>query len=449
MTATTMSPADRLRRLTGEMLQRDGWSREQLLEHQRERVRELIAHAVEHSPYYRYVLGDGDLESQPTLSKQTLMAEWDHIVCDPRLRRRDVEAHVAGPHAAEPYLGEYEVFSTSGASGLRGLFVYGRQDWAVALASTMRAMTTAGARPVERTIGIGSPPGIHMSQRIYAHLGTSAPGTPQISALTPLDEMVAALNDFQPEVLLGYPSVGALLAAEQLAGRLRIAPHLIAFGSEPVTIEVRERVGAAWGIDPGEYYVSTEAPMIATSRPDRPRVLELYDDLHVVEAVDEDGRPVPDGTPGSKVLITNLHNRALPLIRYELADRITISPDPNPAGRPYRPLAGIDGRTADTLTLPAAGGGTVAVLPLRLGAPFARLPEVRQFQIVHEPARLEVRVVLDPSAGADTPERVRMAVTRALLEVGAVPPAVSVTSVDRLEREAGPAAKLKLIVSRT
>jgi phenylacetate-CoA ligase len=448
MTATT-TPAERLPLLTGELLQRDGWSRERLLEHQRRCVQELIAHAVEHSPYYREVLGPGDFASQPTLSKETLMAEWDRVVCDPRLRRADVDAHASGPHAAQPYLGEFQIFSTSGASGLRGLFAYGPPDWAVALASTMRAMIWSGARPGERVIGIGSPPGVHMSQRIYAHLGTAAAGTPQICALTPLGEMVAALNEFQPEVLLGYPSVGALLAAEQLAGRLRIAPRMIAFGSEPLTVETRERVEAAWGIDPGEYYVSTEAPMIATSTPQRPRVLEIFDDLHVIEAVDEDGRPVPDGTPGAKVLVTNLYNRTLPLIRYELADRITISPEPNRAGRPYRRLAGIDGRTADTLTFPAAGGGTVSVLPLRIGAPFARLPEVRQFQVVHVPGRLEVRLVLDPGAPDDTTERVRAVLIRALLKAGAVPPSVSVTCVPQLEREAGPAAKLKLIVSRT
>jgi phenylacetate-CoA ligase len=311
----------------------------------------------------------------------------------------------------------------------------------------MRVLARTGARPGERTIGIGAPPGVHMSQRIYVAL-QSGGDIPQLSALTPLDEMVAALNAFQPEILLGYPTVAVLLAAEQLAGRLRIAPRMMAFGSEPLTVEMRERIFEAWGIDPGEYYATTEAATIASSTPEHPRALEIFEDQYVIEIVDEANRPVAPGTAGAKVLVTNLENRTLPLIRYELADRVIESPEPNPAGRPYRHLAGIDGRTADTLTFPAAGGGTVAVLPLRMGAPFARLPEVRQFQIVHDAGGLEVRLVLDPGAPADTPERVRMAVIRALLEAGAVPPAVAVTSVERLERESGPAAKLKLIVSR-
>jgi hypothetical protein len=68
---------------------------------------------------------------------------------------------------------------------------------------------------------------------------------------------------------------------------------------------------------------------------------------------------------------------------------------------------------------------------------------------VHEPAGLEIRVVLDPAAPGDTADRVREAVIRVLDEAGALPPPVAVTRVRQLEREAGPAAKLKLIVSRT
>jgi phenylacetate-CoA ligase len=446
-----MSQADRLRMLVGELLQRDGWSREQLVAHQRERLGELLRHAVRASSYYREALGADPVatpfERLPTLSKPVLMEQWDRIACDPRVRLAGVEAHAAGAQAGEPYLGEYQVFSTSGASGLRGLFVYGARDWAALLAHTMRAVARNGTRPGERAVGIGAPPGVHMSPRLFAAL-QSGGGAPRLSALTPLDEMVAALNAFQPEVMLGYATVATLLASEQLAGRLNIAPSLLAFGSEPLTAEMRARIQEAWGIDPCEWYATTEASTIASSTPEHPRALEIFEDQYVVEIVDEDNRPVPPGTVGAKVLVTNLENRTLPLIRYELADRVTESPDPNPAGRPYRHLARIDGRTADTLTFPGREGGTVSLLPLRIGAPFARLPAVRQFQVVHDPAGLEIRLVLDPAAPAETADRVRAAVLAVLDEAGAVAPPIRVTQVVALEREPGAAAKLKLIVSR-
>lgn len=443
----TMSAADRLRALAAELLQRERWSRDQLLSYQQERVRALLAHAAEHSPYYRETLGAGGLDAQPTLTKQTLVEQWDRIVCEPRLRRALVESHAGGDDADRPLLGDYEVFSTSGSSGLRGLFVYSPREWTVALAHTMRALARTGARPGERTVGIGAPPGVHMSQRIYVAL-QAGEAPPQLSALTPLDEMVAALNAFQPQILLGYPTVAALLAAEQLAGRLRISPRLAAFGSEPLTPAIRAIVADAWGMDPSEYYSSTEAATIASSTPEHPRALEIFEDQYVIEVVDEQDRPVPPGTVGAKVLVTNLENRTLPLIRYVLADRVVVSPDPNPAGRPYRHIEAIEGRTADTLMLPARGGGEVAVIPLRLGAPFARLPGVRQFQIVHAEGELEVRLVLEPGGAGDTAERVRTAVLSALDDAGAIPPLVRVTEVAGLAREPGAAAKLKLIVAR-
>jgi phenylacetate-coenzyme A ligase PaaK-like adenylate-forming protein len=239
----------------------------------------------------------------------------------------------------------------------------------------------------------------------------------------------------------------ARLAAEQRADRLKISPVAVTTSGETAQPELRDAITQAFGVPVTDTFASSEG-LVGTTAP-ADDLFVFNTDLCIVEVVDADNRPVPPGKPGAKVLVTNLENRTLPLIRYELADRVTESPDPNPAGRPYRHLAGIDGRTADTLSFPAAGGGSVALLPLRIGAPFARLPEVRQFQVVHERGRLEVRVVLDPAAPGDIPDRVRSAVIRMLLEAGAVPPDVVVTRVSELEREAGPAAKLKLIVSRT
>jgi hypothetical protein len=48
--------------LEAQLMERDGWTREDLRAYQRERVRALIAHAVSRLPYYRDVLGAGGAE---------------------------------------------------------------------------------------------------------------------------------------------------------------------------------------------------------------------------------------------------------------------------------------------------------------------------------------------------------------------------------------------------
>jgi phenylacetate-coenzyme A ligase PaaK-like adenylate-forming protein len=154
---------------------------------------------------------------------------------------------------------------------------------------------------------------------------------------------------------------------------------------------------------------------------------------------------VPPGEAGAKVLLTNLVNRTQPLIRYELSDSVTLEPGPDPSGRPYTRIARVDGRSDDILRLPAARGGEVAVHPFRLRAPFASLPAVRQYQVVHDRTGLHVLVVLRPGAGADAGERVRAALAGALEAAGAIPPQITVASVPSIGREPGDAAKYKLI----
>jgi phenylacetate-CoA ligase len=154
-TSTSSSSADRLRALAGTQLARDGWSRDRLLEFQAERLRALVAHAVAASPWYREALGpdaasgDVPLQELPTLSKTTMMDNFDRVVTDRRLRRADLEAHLSAPAADQPYLGRYQVFTTAGTTGVRGLFVEDVDEFAVWIGTCLRAWPAGawGRRP--------------------------------------------------------------------------------------------------------------------------------------------------------------------------------------------------------------------------------------------------------------------------------------------------------------
>jgi phenylacetate-coenzyme A ligase PaaK-like adenylate-forming protein len=200
---------------------------------------------------------------------------------------------------------------------------------------------------------------------------------------------------------------------------------------------------AAWRIRPGNVYASTEVPFIASRRPDA-REWDVYDDEVIVEVVDERNRPVPPGEPGYKVLLTSLVSRAQPLIRYELSDSV-VAAEGTAADRPWSRIARIDGRSDDILRLAGREGGLVAMLPYRLREPFAQLRGVRLYQLVYDGRRLVVRLVLDPSAPADTPARVRAALAGAIEGAGAVAPPIEPAVVPAIEREPGPGAKLKFV----
>jgi phenylacetate-CoA ligase len=453
MASTTNPPPgqrERLLAIVGELLSHDRWSRKRLLEHQRARLRALLEHAVASSPWYRETLGsaapDLPLEELSTLSKAAMMEHFDEVVCDPRLRRHEVEAHMEGPDPLGDHLDRYQVCCTSGSTGLRGVFVYTQRELDTFTGAIMRVAARAGVGGGTRLLGIGAPSPVAVTRRLFAGFTAGTANVPRLSAVTPMDEMVAALNDYQPDALFGYPTIGGVLAGEQLAGRLRISPRMAAFAGETLTADIRRRFEEAWGFQPINIYAATEAPPMAAASLEHPE-LEVHEDLVILEVVDERNRPVPPGTPGAKVLLTNLVNFAQPLIRYELSDAVTMAAGPNPTGRPYQRIASVDGRIADTLYLTGARGGEVALHPSGLGPAFARVPAVRQFQLLHDERGLHARVVLADGADDGAPERVRLRLVEAIQGAGAVPPPIDVEPVARLERGPGPAAKLALIKS--
>jgi phenylacetate-CoA ligase len=400
------------------------------------RVRELVAHAVAHSPYYREQLGadaaDAPLDELPTLSKATLMREFDRILTDPSLRLADLERHLAGPEPGSLFAGGYRVFVTSGSTGLRGVFVQSEDEFARWVQAHIPVFARMGIGPSTRIAPIGAPSPYHLSAQLFRALSDERPAPPRVSVLTPMPELVTALEEFQPDALIGYPTVMGDLAREQLEGRLRILPAALVVGGELLTPETEEYIVEAWAVRPSQVYATTETPIVAASSQED-RLLRVPTELAWVEVVDERDRPVPPGTPGHKVLVTNLVNRVQPLIRYELTDSVTLAaPDA---------ISSIDGRSDDVLMFPGTRGSEVAIHPLRLRAPFASIRDVASYQLVFDGRELHVRIIPLPGAGSDPAEQVRQALRAALAEAGAQVP-LRIEAVAEIERE-GHAAKRK------
>ena len=444
-------------RVSRELESHDRWDRATLEAHTRARLLAIVRHAAQASPYYREALAgialddDLDVRALPTLDKATMLSHWDAIVTDPRLRLASVERALDASAGDELYLGRYRTMASGGTTGRRGVFVYGTEDWHEVLGGVLRwtggYMGMAPRLPRRRklaTVVAGSPQ--HMTARMTRSVDVGMHRFLRLDARQPMDELVPALNAFAPEGLSGYASVVAMLADEQRAGRLDIAPSVVSATSEVLTAGMRERIVAAWGSVPFDGYASTETGMLASDC-DRHTGMHVFEDLVHVEVVDDDGRAVPDGSPGSRILVTNLLNRTLPLIRFELTDLVTVSPEPCPCGRPFKVLETVDGRTDDVLALPASGGGTVSIHPLVLRSPMAKVADVRQYKIVHDDDGLHVEAVLASGAGDPALEEVRALLRAALDGAGAGATHVDVAAVGTIARHPG-SGKAKVIESR-
>jgi phenylacetate-CoA ligase len=417
-------------------IERLGWDVGRLARYQRERLRALLARAVERSPFHARRLGPidpgrfelADLTRLPVMTKTEMMAEFDDVVTDPRLRRPVVDAHLAAS-VSEPSLlfGEYVCLASGGSSGLRGVFVQTLGEYAEFTTSVVRrvmaAAIAAGGPPPGglRVAMIGAASPVHSSG--FAAAVADGPPIRLIPApvTLPLAEIVERLNAADPPALLGYPTMLRRLAGEQRAGRLRIAPRSITAMGELLNPADAERIAEVFGVGVIDNFVSTEG-LVGHSEPGG-RVLSFASDLCLAELVDDDNLPVPAGTSSARVLVTNLHNLTQPLIRYELTDRFT----PGPAAPDHGHLrASVDGRADPPLRY-----GDVEVHPLVIRTVLTKAPVIREYQVRQTERGVAADVVVD---GVLDTAALAVSVEMGLREAGLSDPRAAVRVVAALDR---------------
>ena len=444
------------KRFDSALAEHEKWTPQQVAQHQSERIDSIVRHAAASSSFYRDLYRDHvpasghvELQSLPALDKATFVERFDAIVTDPRLRFDELLAHVEGAEEDVLYRDEFRAIATSGSSGRKGLFVFDRACWTAIMGGFLRFLRWNGAKPAiprRRLAYVGASGGAHMSRRVSASLDVGIHRMTMLPATMPLARIVEELNRFQPDYLPGFPSMIAALAEEQLAGRLDISPLVVSTSSELRTAEMTATIEAAWGTTPWDLYAVTETGMVACECEEH-RGLHLFEDLAVVEVVDAQGRPVPDGVVGDQLLVTSLDNRVQPTIRLAVSDRVAIDPEPCPCGLPLRRIRGVEGRADDIIHLPSGNGRTIGVHPMQW-APVAKAREVREFQVVQEGPAVNVRVVLHPGAdAAAVEERLTGELDGRLRELGVAEPIIRFRPCDDLGRDAAKMGKLKLIVA--
>src|SRR6266498_866916 len=427
---------------------RERWSGAELAAHQRREEARLREFAVTRSPFYRRFhegLGHAPLGELPVLTKATLMDNFDQISTDPALRLADLQAYLERPDAGPKFGSRYWVAATSGSSGRKAVIPSTAAEWSAVIWSYGRASEWTGVRagpghPVRMAVVSSATPW-HQSARVAASVHSPFIATERLDAGWPLDEIVTRLNALRPDVVVAYASMARTLAAEQVAGRLRISPRAVNSSSEVLTPEARMMAERAWQVPPFNVYAATETGGIAAECRYH-HGMHLFEDLVIPEVVDNAYRPVPAGHPGDRLLVTVLFSRTIPLIRYEMTDRVTLATQPCPCGLPLRLLDSIEGRTDDVLALPAAGGGTVRVHPVVFHQVLDLL-DAAGWQVRQHDGRLAV-LVAGPGSGFD-PATTERAVRAALTTAGALAPAVRVSVLEAIP--AGAAGKRPLVVA--
>jgi len=381
---------------------------------QERRFRALLAHAVEHSPYYRRRFAGIDiarcaLTDLPILTKAEMMEHYDELVTDRALKKADLSAFVDNPaNLGKMYLGRYGVSHTSGSQGQPALIVQDRD----ALSLVFAVQFARGAKLKRKFLPhlgrIVNParmavmtvkPGFYPSASAFAYFPSFLKPVFKILHLSvsePMTKNIRKLEAFRPEYITGYATSLEAFGHEEAEGRLRLREQgclkQITNVAEPLSSTAAERLEDVFKTHVSDDYAMGEC-MVLSSGCIAGRGAHVNADLAILEVVDENNRPVPPGTEGSKVLLTNLYNRIQPIIRYEVDDRLTMSAAPCPCGSLMPHIAKISGRSKDLLWIET--GGTRREVPYYVFlVPLHHLLDVAEHQIVQTgPRNFLVRVV--------------------------------------------------------
>lgn len=138
----------------------------------------------------------------------------------------------------------------------------------------------------------------------------------------------------------------------------------------------RQRIEQQWDAKVIDHWGMTELGSLAVESADRPGGMYVLETECIAEVTDADGHPVPDGQTG-ELVITNLGRLGSPLLRYRTGDLVTVSTEPDPAGRVLRWLqGGVLGRVDDMLIIRGNN-----LFPGSVEAVVREFPAITEFQL--------------------------------------------------------------------
>jgi len=353
------------------------------------RVRSIVRHAAGSVPYYRELFrtlgihpGDirtaEDLDHIPLLDKETIWNDPDRFLSETRFGRHSLPLVTSGS-ASAPLRVRHDHQS------VLANIAYGERERAV----LERLCAKPGRWKELMLLYSGSTFGKVLD--FYQH-HTLIPRRPErrfVSLSEPVEVVVEAINDFQPDVITGYSGYLEMLFRTVAARSMKLyRPRLIIYGGEAMTSPGRDFISERFDVPLTSLYNAVESFKIGFAC-EYNQGYHLHADLCHLKLVDDQGRTVPDGERG-EVVISNLVNRATVLLNYRLGDVAARSLDPCPCGRTLPMLKQLEGRLEDIITLPDGS----FVHPLSIWGIFKNRPEVLRYQLIQHDARhFELRLV--------------------------------------------------------
>jgi phenylacetate-CoA ligase len=382
------------------------WSAERLTQEQFRQIALVVDHARRTVPFYHQKFEAMGLDAHRVATPDG----WQDV---PLLSRRDIQLSGDALHSREtpPAHGRVSRTMTSGSTNqpvvtlgtqISELFwkvltlrehMWHRRDFSQSLAA-IRYTGDNEALP---------PKGGRSENWGAATAGTIATGPAfLLNVRSTVEEQAAWLKRTNPGYVLAYPSaLRAIAELLETQGRpLSNLRELRTYG-EILEPQCRALCDRAFGVKLVDMYSSQEVGYVALQCPEQH--YHVMSENLLVEVLDESGRPCRSGEVG-KVVVTTLHNFAMPLLRYDIGDYAEVGP-PCPCGRGLPVFRRILGRQRNLLVLP---DGRRCWPIFDAGERPEDLPPFFQFQVIQRSLkRIDIHVVRHEAYTPREEERVK------------------------------------------
>ncbi|MGC8659272.1 MAG: phenylacetate--CoA ligase family protein [Desulfomonilaceae bacterium] len=404
-------------------------SEKALREYRDNKVKDFIKHAVKTTPYY------GKLFAELGISSKEIQTFKD-LEKIPVLTKRNVQDYFEDLQATDTPNNTKVLINTSGTTGMP-LKVYTTVHGLTEMYAVWgRYYHWHGITPGEDWCAVfGARPWVDLAQKNppfwrYNHFGKQILFSAFHMTQENIKYYVSEMRRKQPPWIQGFPSLIVLLANYLLENRQTLGYPVkhVTFGAENVFSYQIEAVKEAFGVRPRQHYGLVEA--VANISECELGKLHVDEDFGAVEFM-------PKGNGTFALIGTNFTNPAMPLIRYDTNDFVTLDYNECDCGRHGRVVKEIDGRIEDYIV--KKDGSKIA----QMDSIFKGLTSIRAAQFYQDkPGAFTLRIVKGKKY-SKSDERILL--VRIGVRVGPETE-VQLDYVDELERSAG--GKIRLFINK-
>lgn len=283
--------------------------------------------------------------------------------------------------------------STSGSTG-NNLRFYSDTGVMVRPALQKRCYDWMGVDYFDKKMNIwGATWDLKKSKQIISSIKKFIKSTLVVSGYKLSDENLMSYYQFmkkhRPVLLISYPSIFYEMAILFKNKDFQYFPKALQTGGEKLFPYQRELVEAVFQTSIFDFYGARDMPMIAQE-------CEQHNGMHImaenvlVEVLDEFGQPLEEGE--GDLVITDLHNKVMPFIRYRIGDRAVITQKQCSCGRGLPLLKEIIGRSFEVIEFPNGNrvGGTFWTILLKTQ------PGIKNLQVIQKALyHIQINYVLE------------------------------------------------------